>query len=128
MDERPQTVGGYVYTLSCTCHPGDGVRYVGKTTTSLNTRFRGHRRDALRLDEHRKPVHRWMREHGIENIEITLLEAVPEKAMLSAREIRWTAVYRGQGQNLLNANNFWTVGNDGVWHRTSRIDGSAVNE
>ena len=60
---RPELV---IYGLRCICHRSEGVRYVGKASTSFAGRFDVHKISA------RKglltPVYVWMREHGIENV------------------------------------------------------------
>lgn len=119
---------GFIYTLTCVCHPDEGIRYVGLSEQPLLRRFRQHVGDAKRPDEKRKPVHAWMREHNVENIRIELLEEVTDSKLLRAREARWIAHLRGHGCRLLNANGFWTVGQDGVWHRADRESGQPIFE
>ena len=79
-----------IYGLHCTCHPEEGVRYVGKTTSGANKRLRQHISNAHRAgagSARDLPVYRWIRKHG-DAIQVTALEeAAP--ADLNEREKHW---------------------------------------
>lgn len=110
-----------IYALSCTCHPQDGIRYVGLTSMGLTYRLARHRRDS-RKDTVVNRMHLWMRDHDVvgEVLEEVLTQADSRdtQADLRVAEIRWMARLRGQGANLLNGTDFWKVV-DGVWLRAS---------
>ena len=55
---------GIIYGLSCTCHPDDGIRYVGQTVNP-KARLSQHRASAR---EGEYPLHRWMRKHGFKSV------------------------------------------------------------
>lgn len=76
-----------VYGLRCVCHPGDGVRYVGQTSTGVRQRWYHHKYSA----NHDKPypVSRWIRKHGVDNIEIDILEVLDTTDDLDLVEERW---------------------------------------
>lgn len=58
-----------IYGLSCTCHPEKGVRYVGQTICGVAKRLREHRHGAKKGN---LAVHKWMRKHGVGNIEAAI--------------------------------------------------------
>jgi len=76
-----------IYGLSCTCHPGKGVRYIGKTVNSAIARLSNHRRDAIAGVE--RPVHFWIRKHGAENISTQILDSLPSASGLYEAEMVW---------------------------------------
>lgn len=94
---------GYLYGLRCTCHPEDGVRYVGQTTRSLSIRIGQHRRAAERGNSN-AVVYKWMRRHGIHNVEIHLLQVLTSCTQdeLNAAETQWINHFRAEKTNLLN--------------------------
>lgn len=98
-----------IYGLSCKCHPGDGIRYVGQTSRGAATRLNGHLSEAR--GPRARPVLHWIRKHGGEQIVSEVLEVCSNPADLSAREIFWIAkldTFRGKsGLNL-------TTGGEGV--------------
>lgn len=95
--------GSFIYALSCTCHPEDGVRYVGQTTRCLSIRL-GQHRHAAKRGNNTAVVYKWMRRHSPENIEITLLQELPicTQDELNAAETAWINHFRAQKTNLLN--------------------------
>lgn len=103
-----------IYGLTCSCHREQGIRYVGLTSQGLACRMRQHRRDAAKPTKNR--MHLWLREH---DVVADVLEDVGDRARLRVAEIRWMARLRGQGADLLNGTDFWTVGTDGVWIRAA---------
>lgn len=97
-----------VYGLYCTCHPGKGIRYCGKTVNSAGTRWSGHKHAATnKSNAHNKwdyhlPVHNWMRKHGVDNIEYVVLEVAPESYEIDALEVEWIYLLRERGLADLN--------------------------
>lgn len=84
----PNYKNGKIYKLVCTLPNVDDI-YVGGTTTTLNKRLSGHKGDA-RASKDAK-VYAFMREHGIENFKIELLETCPcdTRKELNLREQHW---------------------------------------
>jgi len=83
---------GYIYGLSCTCHPEDGVRYVGQTYRSIERRLFEHIWDATKRTGRsviKTPLSHWIRKHGESNIESRALESGIALCDLDAREIFW---------------------------------------
>ncbi len=102
-----------IYGLSCSCHPEQGIRYVGLTSKGLTYRLRQHERDSTKPTVNR--MHLWMREHDVTG---QVFERVPDGKDLRVAEIQWMGKLRGQGAHLLNGTDFWAVV-DGVWQRSS---------
>jgi len=89
-------------------HSGDGaIRYVGQTTISLPRRLTTHRCNARAP---KTPSQFWIMKHGIDNIQIELLETAIDKEHLNYLEKFWIAQMRDIGSDLLNV----TAGGDGV--------------
>lgn len=91
-------------------HIGDRqYRYVGLTTLGPDARLAQHRKSARqgRLDW---PIYRWMRKHGPDVVEVTVLEVVGRPQELDAREVFWIAELTQQGCDLLNC----TAGGGGM--------------
>lgn len=74
---------GYIYGLFCTCHPDEGIRYVGQTTQDLNKRLYQHSTNGSR------PVTVWATDH---TVQILALEQGPVEG-LSHRERFWIRVF-----------------------------------
>lgn len=81
-----------IYGLYCKCdacelkHP-QKVRYVGQTSTGSASRFSHHKYLAMTGADY--PVCRWIRKHGVENIETVVLERVWSPDQLDMSEVRW---------------------------------------
>lgn len=92
---------GFIYALVDLSNP-DVIRYIGKTETSLISRFWGHVRDAnnLEVKSHRS---NWMRKVARNGGRVApvLLETVPVD-MLPAAEKRWITWGRNTGLRLTN--------------------------
>lgn len=73
-----------VYGLFCLCHPGEGIRYVGMTEKTPETRFRAH----LASTGKNRPVYSWIKSHGPDNIGYSVLE-VCTAAEVFEREQFW---------------------------------------
>lgn len=94
MDKRYE-----VYGLYCTCHPEDGVRYVGQTTAGLRARLSLHRAHSKRgVNSH---ACSWIRKHDLQ-IEILLLERCESVEHMNEREIHWIAWFRGIKDDMTN--------------------------
>lgn len=65
----------------------NGKKYVGKTTKSIEYRFRRHIEKSS--GEDRQHLHNAIRKYGQENFECYLLEDVSDKDLLSEREMHW---------------------------------------
>lgn len=92
-----------IYGLSCKCHPERGIQYVGQSSKGTRERFYHHVYNA----RNNKPwaVSRWMSKHGVENIEIRLLESFETPDELDDAEVKWireldTLLSSGGGYNL----------------------------
>lgn len=73
--------------------------YVGKTTTNAKTRWWEHRSRAK--NGHEAPVYVWMREVGVETVEVVELEqTIPEN--LENLEVVWIAKLMAEGHPLQN--------------------------
>lgn len=89
--------------MSCTCHPQDGLRYVGMTSHGAQKRFRSHISAARsKKDRPKAPVVRWIAEHGVENVYYVILEELDSLDQMCSAEELWINEYRGQGAQLLN--------------------------
>lgn len=86
---------------------GTEYRYVGLTRASTTQRWRWHTY-AARYRTRSQPMYLWMIKHGVENVEMVVLESclIDE---LQSREIYWIAHLKSEGHRLLNA----TTGGDG---------------
>jgi uncharacterized protein YerC len=89
-----------IYGLSCLCHPGKGVRYVGQTKRGAEARLAEHRR--LTASRVSTPLSGWVRKHGPSNIVTTVLEVVARPEDLNEAEVRIIAAYRALGLADLN--------------------------
>lgn len=65
----------------------DGKKYVGKTTKTIETRFKRHIEKSK--SEDRQHIHNAIRKYGKENFKCYLLEDVSDKEILSEREMYW---------------------------------------
>ena len=65
----------------------NGKKYVGKTTKSIEYRFRRHIEKSS--GEDRQHLHNAIRKYGQENFKCYLLEDVSDKDLLSEREMYW---------------------------------------
>lgn len=97
-----------IYSMSCICHPEEGIRYIGQTRRGMEKRLYEHLWDSShkrrRSTDFNLPVHNWVRKHGASNITMSVVEETPE-GRLDEREIHWIAHYRGIKDNLLNIHN-----------------------
>ena len=68
--------------------------YVGKTTTSIQDRFKEHCSDAFRERNEKRPLYNAMKKYGIEHFKIEMIEECADD-ILSEREVYWIAYYKG---------------------------------
>ena len=95
----------YIY---CITNTFNNKRYVGKTTGSIQKRFKEHCNDAFNNKE--TPLHRAIRKYGTGGFIIETLEEVEDENNLSEREIYWIKELETYGTNGYNA----TKGGDGT--------------
>lgn len=89
-------------------HSGDGrYAYVGSTTKNSKNRLYEHNYRA-RIG-HTAPVYVWMREVGIENVQVVDLAPIPDGADRGVLEASWIARLVADGHPLTNR-----IGRDGV--------------
>lgn len=75
----------YIY---CITNNINGKRYVGKTNSSIEERFKGHIYDSFKRDCEIRPLYRAMNKYGIENFSVEQLEEC-HSDIASEREIYW---------------------------------------
>lgn len=76
---------GHIYKITNNI---TGMMYVGKTFKTLKERWKVHKSDSTRDRNNTRPLYRALREYGVDNFSIELLENVPEES-LCEREIFW---------------------------------------
>ena len=82
--------------------------YIGKTSSSIETRWRQHRDDANTQTKNHRPLYSAIRKYGIEHFFIEQIEEVQTDAIACEREKYWIEYY-GSFKNGYNA----TKGGDG---------------
>lgn len=95
---------GYIYKI--TNNVNQKV-YIGKTTKSIEERWKEHQQDAYRIRNEKRPLYDAIKKYGIENFSIELIEEC-DIAVLSNREIYWIEEYHSFSSGY-NA----TLGGDG---------------
>lgn len=92
-----------IYKVTCTCHPEDGIRYVGQTVVSVNSRRGVHLWNARTPSSksYRSHFSNWIRKHGEDNIRFGVLESTTED-LADVREVWWIAKLRREGAKLTN--------------------------
>ena len=81
--------------------------YIGKTTKTIEERWKEHQCDAFKQRNENRPLHRAIRKYGVTNFSIELVEEC-DISILSEREIYWIEEYHSFS-NGYNA----TLGGDG---------------
>lgn len=112
---------GTIYSLTCSCHPDSGIRYVGQTVRKMSDRLRDHRGMARYRREHGMTlshVQNWILKHGAQNVLITALETDIPISELNKRERFWIKKARSHGADLANVGD----GGDAVWRGGKRPD------
>lgn len=73
----------YIY---CITNLINGKQYVGKTTISVQKRFKEHCRDSIKERCSKRPLYDAMNKYGVENFKVDTLEEVSQDEKLSERE------------------------------------------
>lgn len=95
--------------IYCITNIINNKRYVGKTTLSVEERFKKHCSDSQKDRYEKRPLYDAFAKYGIENFIIEELEYVEDESILSEREIHWINELHTYGKNGYNA----TKGGDG---------------
>lgn len=90
----------YIY---CITNLINSKRYVGKTTTSIEERWKEHCYDFQKERCNKRPLYDAMNKYGVENFMIEELEYVDSNSELSEREIYWIKELGTYGSNGYNA-------------------------
>lgn len=98
---------GYIY---CITNLINSKRYVGKTTTTIEERWREHCQDYKRERCSKRPLYDAFNKYGIENFKIEELEQLDDNSKLSEQEIYWIKELNTYGSKGYNA----SKGGDGT--------------
>lgn len=94
--------------IYCITNLINSKKYIGKTTSNIEERFKQHCCDAFKERCEKRPLYDAMRKYGVENFKVQKLEVV-DNDKLSEREIYWIRELQTYGSNGYNA----TRGGDG---------------
>lgn len=97
----------YIY---CITNLINNKRYVGKTTQSIEERFKEHCRDSQKERCEKRPLYDAMNKYGVENFIVEELEQVEDENLLSEREVFWIKELETYGSHGYNA----SKGGDGT--------------
>lgn len=97
---------GYIY---CITNVINNKRYVGKTTNTIEERWKEHCQDFKKERCEKRPLYDAFNKYGIENFKIECLEEVQDDNLLSEKEIYWIKELETYGSKGYNA----TKGGDG---------------
>ena len=97
---------GYIY---CITNVINSKKYVGKTTSTIEERFKEHCLDSKKQRCEKRPLYDAMNKYGIENFIIEEIEQISDNNLLAKREIYWINELQTYGRNGYNA----TKGGDG---------------
>lgn len=97
---------GYIY---CITNLINSKRYIGKTTTTIEERWKEHCLDSRKERCEKRPLYSAFNKYGIENFIIEKLEQI-ENNKLSEREIYWIKELETYGSKGYNA----SKGGDGI--------------
>ena len=97
---------GYIY---CITNLINSKRYIGKTTTTIEERWKEHCQDSQRERCEKRPLYSAFNKYGIENFKIEELECLEDDNLLSDRETYWIQELETYGSKGYNA----TKGGDG---------------
>lgn len=95
----------YIYKITNVLN---GKMYIGKTSSTIQARWKEHRQDAARRSKEHRPLYSAIKKYGADNFIIEQLEEVPNDEIAREREIFWIEYY-GSFKNGYNA----TKGGDG---------------
>ena len=98
---------GYIY---CITNLINNKRYVGKTTTNVQERFKKHCSDSKKERCEKRPLYDAFNKYGIENFKVEELEYIENDNILSEREIYWIQELQTYGSKGYNA----SKGGDGT--------------
>lgn len=98
---------GYIY---CITNLINSKRYVGKTTTTIEERWKEHQHDSKKERCEKRPLYSAFNKYGIDNFKIEELEYIEDNSLLSDREIYWIKELNTYGSNGYNA----SKGGDGI--------------
>ena len=97
---------GYIYVITNLIN---SKKYVGKTTDTIDERWRRHCEDSQKERCEKRPLYDAFRKYGIENFKIEEIEYLEDDSKLSEREIYWINELQTYGHTGYNA----TKGGDG---------------
>lgn len=95
----------YIYKITNVLN---GKMYIGKTSSTIQERWKEHLKDATRRSKEHRPLYSAIKKYGADNFIIEQLEEVPNDEIACEREIFWIEYY-GSFKNGYNA----TKGGDG---------------
>ena len=97
---------GYIY---CITNIINNKRYVGKTTNTIEERWKEHCQDFKKERCEKRPLYDAFNKYGVENFKIEYLEEIKDDSLLSEKEIYWIKELETYGSKGYNA----TKGGDG---------------
>ena len=95
----------YIYKITNVLN---GKMYIGKTSSTIEARWKEHREDATCKSKKHRPLYSAIQKYGADNFIIEQLEEIPNDEIACEREIFWIEYY-GSFKNGYNA----TKGGDG---------------
>lgn len=95
----------YIYKITNTIN---GKMYIGKTSSTIEARWKEHREDATYRSKEHRPLYSAIQKYGVDNFIVEQVEEVPNDEIACERETFWIE-YFGSFKNGYNA----TKGGDG---------------